>query len=313
MAFLVQGLVNLVVPMALDGEPQKFGPVPVTDVLLSLVLTNSVCAVVGWYCHRSNVLLEALRRVVPKTLPQLRDEAFDLLPQELSMPDEDRESGRPVAPRGIRKRTAAELLFIVLHNGSVSLLAALAWLLHSKALALHAFTLEIAYEVFDTFHLGPSKLEPENIIHHIVSPICILCSTQTDIDFRVLCHLCICIDLSGAILGYSKFLLRFSNVSCQMVYRRLFFVYLALRVIGPYGDTIIIVVNSIVARGGRPLGLPPLTADGRLEPFHTDFTQLYFWAMAVLNAFNGYFCFVIHARSKMRPEVLTHYESTGCH
>ena len=62
-------------------------------------------------------------------------------------------------------------------------------------------------------------MEPETLIHHLVSPICILCSTQTDIDFRVLCQLSICIDLSGAILGMSKFLLRFSHLSASRIYQ----------------------------------------------------------------------------------------------
>ena len=63
-------------------------------------------------------------------------------------------------------------------------------------------------------------MEPETLIHHLVSPICVLCSTQTDVDFRVLCQLCICIDASGAILGMSKFLLRFSHLSASNIYQQ---------------------------------------------------------------------------------------------
>jgi len=74
-----------------------------------------------------------------------------------------------------------------------------------------------------------------------VSPICILCSTQTDIDFRVLCHLCFCIDISGAILGYGKFLLRYAHVSASVVYNRLFWMYFIFRVVLPIIDTVIIV------------------------------------------------------------------------
>ena len=64
-------------------------------------------------------------------------------------------------------------------------------------------------------------MEPETLIHHLVSPICVLCSTQTDVDFRVLCQLCICIDASGAILGMCKFLLRFSHLSASNIYKKL--------------------------------------------------------------------------------------------
>merc|ERR1712014_237298 len=117
------------------------------------------------------------------------------------------------------KRTSTELLFITVHNGSVSILAALAWFAGMPTLALHAFCLEVAYEVFDTVSLGAARMEPETLIHHIVPPICILCSTQTEVDFRVLCHLCICIDVSGAILGYCKFLLRYSHESSTKIYQ----------------------------------------------------------------------------------------------
>jgi len=44
---------------------------------------------------------------------------------------------------------------------------------------------------------------------------------RTDVDFRVLCQLSICIDLSGALLGMSKFLLRFSHLSASKIYQLL--------------------------------------------------------------------------------------------
>ena len=62
-------------------------------------------------------------------------------------------------------------------------------------------------------------MEPETLIHHLVSPICILCATQTDVDYRVLCQLSLCIDISGAVLGVSKFLLRFSHLSASKIYQ----------------------------------------------------------------------------------------------
>merc|ERR1712032_871652 len=203
--------------------------------------------------------------------------------------EEDRKTGNVIS----RKRTATELLFIVVHNGAVAGMAALAWVLMSPKLALYAFCLEVAYEIFDTFSLGLSRLEPETLIHHIVSPICILCSTQTEVDFRVLCHLCICIDVSGAILGYSKFLLRYAHESSTRIYQNLLWVYAALRVVGPLIDTVIIVTTEVRTRGGLFVLGQYSDGDGSLAK--TDRTQLYFWAMAVLNSFNFYFFCVIRA------------------
>ena len=42
----------------------------------------------------------------------------------------------------------------MVHNSAVASLAAWAWLLHWPTLALYAFSLEIGYEVFDSFSLG---------------------------------------------------------------------------------------------------------------------------------------------------------------
>ncbi|CAE8638694.1 unnamed protein product, partial [Polarella glacialis] len=181
---------------------------------------------------------------------------------------------------------------------AVTTLACAAWLLGSPSLALHAFCLEVSYEIFDTFSLGLQRMEPETLIHHIVSPICIICSTQTDVDFRVLCHLCICIDLSGSILGFSKFLLRFSHISATKIYKRLFYIYALLRVALPLIDSVIIVVREVTAKGGFFARFQSIVEDGSTKHGYfarTDWTQLYFWAMAVLNAFNIYFCLVIRA------------------
>jgi len=276
------------------GEPKKFGPRPATEVAVSLVVTTAICSYAGYHLTRSTTLLRLLGRF----RPQLRDEAWI----------EDLESKGGTGAH--RKRSAAELLFIALHNGTVALMAAAAWLIGSPTLALHAFSLEVGYEIFDTFNLGPARLEPETLIHHIVAPICIICSTQTDVDFRVLCHLCICIDFSGAVLGYCKFLLRFAHVSSAQVYRRLGYVHGLMRVFLPLVDTVIIVRNSIVARGGffRWNSLDLESSSHRAMWAQTDWTQLYFWAMAVLNAFNAYFWCVIRARAKLPQHILAQFE-----
>lgn len=290
---VARGILSLVAPV-FPGESQKFGPRPATEVAVSLVVTTALCSAVGYRLTRSSTLVSALGR----WRPQLRDEAW--------IEDSESKGGSGAH----RKRSAGELLFIALHNGTVCLMAALAWLFGSPTLALYAFSLEVSYEIFDTFNLGPGRLEPETLIHHIVSPICILCSTQTDVDFRVLCHLCICIDFSGAVLGYSKFLLRFAHVSSAQVYRNLAYVHGAFRVFLPLIDTVIIVRNSIVARGGL---FHWNHMDLDLDSSHamwaqTDWTQLYFWAMAVLNAFNVYFWYVIKARAKLPQHILTQFE-----
>ena len=67
--------------------------------------------------------------------------------------------------------------------------------------------------------MNSARMEPETLIHHLVSPICILCATQTDVDYRLLCQLSLCIDLSGAVLGLSKFFLRFSHLSAKRIYQ----------------------------------------------------------------------------------------------
>eukprot|EP00746_Dinoflagellata_sp_MGD_P034220 gnl/MRDRNA2_/MRDRNA2_181694_c0_seq1.p1 gnl/MRDRNA2_/MRDRNA2_181694_c0~~gnl/MRDRNA2_/MRDRNA2_181694_c0_seq1.p1 ORF type:complete len:251 (+),score=25.29 gnl/MRDRNA2_/MRDRNA2_181694_c0_seq1:57-755(+) len=197
----------------------------------------------------------------------------------------DREKG------GVGKhRTASEYLFIPVHNGLVALLSAVAWLVGSTKLALYVFCLEVAYEVFDSIWLGPKRLEPETVIHHLVSPICILCSTQTEVDFRVLCHLAICIDLSGAILGFCKFLLRYTHIPAAKIYQRLTYVYVVFRVVLPLIDTMIIVAGELTK---RPV---------------SDWLQLYFWSMAVMDTFNCYFCWVLWHRAKAPNHILNQVE-----
>mmetsp|Transcript_102550 Transcript_102550/g.289636 ORF Transcript_102550/g.289636 Transcript_102550/m.289636 type:complete len:326 (-) Transcript_102550:95-1072(-) len=316
-----RGVLSLAVPL-FPGEPIPFGPWSVQDVLVSLAVSSGACAAAGYCLTRSRFLVQLASRVAP----DLRDEALEELSAhfpEQSARCEDSLKARPddaeacVKPsrRPVAKRFAAELLFITVHNSTVATLAALSWLLGSPYLALLTFNLEVGYEIFDTISLGFKRMEPETLIHHVVSPICIICSTQTEVDFRVLCHLCICIDVSGAVLGYCKFLLRYSHVSSVQIYRNLVWIYGLLRVALPLIDTVIIVRNCLLTRGGV-FGVLAYTqhADGKnIYYARTDWTQLYFWAMAVLDAFNIYFFIVIRTRAKMPPQVVAHLEQTGCH
>mmetsp|Transcript_35505 Transcript_35505/g.110770 ORF Transcript_35505/g.110770 Transcript_35505/m.110770 type:complete len:320 (+) Transcript_35505:63-1022(+) len=311
---LARGALALAVPVFPDTAP--FGHRTLQEVALSLLATTSLCSAAGHFLTRSSVLL----RLASRFHGELRDEAWEqvrLGPQDLQddMQAPDEEADPKATVRKARKRTATELLFIAVHNSAVSFLAAAAWVVGSPTLALHAFTLEVGYEIFDTYTLRLRRLEPETLIHHIVSPICILCSTQTEVDYRVLCHLCICIDASGAVLGYSKFLLHYAHVSASRVYRRLMWVYGLLRVVLSLIDTAIIIRQEVVARGGLFVVTTVVDEEGKYLAFaKTDWTQLYFWAIAVLNAFNIYFFFVIRARARLPPHVVAGYEARmGCH
>lgn len=310
----------LVVPIP-AGDARPMGPLPFSEVAVSLVAMTSLCSLAGYLLthYRPALLLKFVQLLRPE---ELRDEAWEeaklgaVAPQEDSGAVNAAEEGEGDEQKRrpqLRKRNAAELLFIFVHNMAVTVMAAVAWMLGWPSLALHAFSLEVGYEIFDTLSLGMKRMEPETLLHHIVSPICILCSTQTDVDFRVLCHLCICIDLSGAILGYCKFLLRYSHQSASLIYQRLFWIYLPLRVILPLIDTAIIVSREVSKRGGL-LPMRHLTGTDHIAGLgRTDWTQLYFWAMAVLNAFNLYFCLVIRARARLPANLVARWEArTGC-
>lgn len=288
---------------------------PVREVAVSLLVTTALCFLIGRWLTRQPVLVH----LAAPYGPPLRNEAWEEMEKlvvYVGDPSAGAEEGQQQTRRLPARRTGAELLFITAHNGTVTVLAALAWFLGSRALAIHAFTLEVAYEIFDTWNMGVGRMEPETLIHHIVSPICILCSTQTEVDFRVLCHLCICIDLSGAMLGYAKFLLRFGQVSAVEVYRKLTWVYAVLRVVGPLIDTVIILCVEIKSKGGFLNLGRQIDAAGKGYMAKTDWTQMYFWAIAVLNSFNVYFFYVIRARGRMSPQMAAHVErserGTGC-
>ncbi len=108
-------------------------------------------------------------------------------------------------------RTTTELYFIVLHNSLGCLFAALAWFFLSRRLALMTFCYEIGYQLFDgvALYRRYGKLDPETFLHHTFSPMCILFSTQTTIDMRVLCHLSLCIHISGVCMTVGKIKIRY--------------------------------------------------------------------------------------------------------
>ncbi|CAD7973107.1 unnamed protein product [Amoebophrya sp. A25] len=136
-------------------------------------------------------------------------------------------------PRRKYGRTDLELWYIVAHNSIVVLGSALAWLTQSTFLALATFSFEISYEVFDSWAVYSrfGKIDHETLMHHVGAPLCILFATQTRIDMRVLCHLSICIDLSGAVLAFFKLMMRAGRHSIRRLYRALFFVYFPLRIV----------------------------------------------------------------------------------
>lgn len=306
---IVLSPLRILVPIFPERQPS--GPLAVEDIAFSLFVATLICSSAGYFLTRSSPLLlvRLLHRLAPRL--ELRDEVWEepLPGKEISLGHEAAEEGSSTEKRKLlRKRTGPELLFIVVHNGVVATLALLAWVFGAPSLALHAFCLEVSYEIFDSFSLGFQRMEPETLIHHLVSPICVLCSTQTDVDFRVLCQLCICIDLSGAILGMCKFLLRFSHLSASNIYKRLTMVYLVLRVILPVIDTVIIVLRELSVKGGFFSRMQLQTAN--TNPFsRTDWMQLYFWSMAVMNAFNAYFFLVVRARARLPAQVVASWEA----
>jgi len=317
---MVQGALTLVAPV-FPGEPMPFGPTPFGEVAVVAALGAGICALAGVaLTHNRQGGAMLIRAAARFHGGELRDEVWAEIEPEVEdrgSADGSLEEAKPrYGNRAVKKRTGPELLFIVVHNGSVSVVAALAWLFGSRSLALFAFCMEVGYEFFDTYSLGSKRLEPETLIHHLVSPICILCSTQTEVDFRVLCHLCICIDLSGAILGYSKFLLRYAHISSTQVYARLVWIHGLLRVAGPFIDTGIIMYKEVQTHGGiSRLGQALASSSGGFDSatIRSDMTQLYFWAMAVLDAFNLYFFFVIRQRAGMPRHMTDTLEWTGCH
>mmetsp|Transcript_45752 Transcript_45752/g.83805 ORF Transcript_45752/g.83805 Transcript_45752/m.83805 type:complete len:311 (-) Transcript_45752:14-946(-) len=293
-----RGLLTLAVPI-FAGDAIPFGPWRFHQVAPVLICAVALCGLAQRLLVHSGLLLRLLApHITAKLQVDLRDDAWLPTPP---LPPAD----KPLPSH--RRRTASELLFIVFHNGLVVIGSMLAWLFGSPCLGLCTFCFEIAYEVCDAYSLGLARLEPETLLHHLVAPICIFCSMSTKIDVRVLCHLSICIDASGAILGFSKFLLQYAHVSAGMVYRRLLYIYVVLRVVLPFIDTGIIVQDCLVANGGF---LRIKTYGDASMPMlqHDDWMQLYFWAMAVMDAFNAYFCWVIWVRAGKSGASLVHLQ-----
>merc|ERR1711865_1271671 len=93
------------------------------------------------------------------------------------------------------------------------------------------------------------------------------------------------------------------------IYRRLVLPYALTRIVMPLGDSALIVWNVVEDRGGMFNLVTKHTVDGEpISHIQTDWTQLYFWAMAVLNAFNAYFFMVIRQRARMPPHVAAAYD-----
>merc|ERR1712118_396850 len=78
--------------------------------------------------------------------------------------------------------------------------------------------------------------------------------------------------------------------SIGAVYRRLAWVYLFLRVIGPLVDTVIILVELL-----------------RTDPV-PEWARIYIWSMGVLDTLNAYFCYVIWTRGKSSEHILQRWE-----
>ncbi|CAK0842818.1 unnamed protein product [Prorocentrum cordatum] len=125
---VARGLLALAVPVFPAGSQVPFGPVPLLDVLLSLAVATVLCSAAGHHLTRSGLLL-SLRGLLPHHA-ELRDEAVEeeahLAAVREPLGDDasaDGTGGGKARPAGPRKRTVAELLFIVVHNAAVAMLS----------------------------------------------------------------------------------------------------------------------------------------------------------------------------------------------
>lgn len=198
-------------------------------------------------------------------------------------------------------RTDVELWYIIYHNLFASFIGGVAWFTLSRSLALICFAFEISYEVWDSYLLYSrfKKIDPETLLHHVMAPISIILSTQTTVDFRILLHAGICIDLSGAVMAYAKIYMRrllsprsvkeaksssslLSPRSVKEVYRILFFIFIPLRIVLPYFDTVLVLHNYFVESSRRG------------EPY--AWSQLWFLSFMAQNCLNGYFANLIYSK-----------------
>ena len=185
-------------------------------------------------------------------------------------------------------RGSHNLAFIVLHNGCVATLSLVAGVMGSRQLALLAFALEIGYECADIL-LMRNNLDSTTIIHHIASPVVIICSCFTNIDVRVLCQLCFCIDASGCVLSACKLWMRFGTTPRVDVYRTLTVSYLLLRIFGAYGNTAMILYGIFKQFG---IMMP-------------EWMRAYLLGMMMLNVLNGYYGYIMLERSFLTPQLLS--------
>lgn len=252
---------RVLVPAAFD-PPIPFGPVPCVDVAVSLGVAVLCVSGLGASCLWC-IFPRALRWISPQQAARARE----------------KERSAAAGFRGI-----FNLAFIVLHNSIVTLLSALAAALQSPTMALHVFMLEVAYHIFDAAVMAlANRLDHTTVFHHTLAPIAIFCSTRTQVDFRVLCHLMVLIDASGAAIAMGKLNMRFGG-SRSHTYKVMAVLYVATRVVGAIVDTILIVAS--------------LLREKRLE----GFAQHYIQVMLLLNVLNGYFAHVLVTRAFLAPK-----------
>ncbi|KAF4668167.1 hypothetical protein FOZ61_006969 [Perkinsus olseni] len=246
-------------------EDMIFGPVSWREMMTSIVEMTLLASVLGAVTLRSSLLPETWKR------PHEKSKKYS--------------------------RTSAELLLVAIHNSLVVVLSLISYYAaptHQSRdwWALRAFAFEIGYEVFDTVHTN-RRLSPDALIHHICSPVAIATSAFTKSDIRLLLHLAVCMDVSGAWLAGCKLVSRHWKVDSAgstrksaRYYRWMLAVYLPCRVVFPIYDIALIVMQLCYLES--PFGtwsLPP------------DWTRPYIWSMAVLMAFNCYFCWILVKKS----------------
>ncbi|KAF4692699.1 hypothetical protein FOZ60_012812 [Perkinsus olseni] len=161
-------------------EDMIFGPVSWREMITSIVEMTLLASVLGVVILRSSILPETWKK------PHEKSKKYS--------------------------RTSAELLLVAIHNSLVVVLSLISYYAaptHQSRdwWALRAFAFEIGYEVFDTVHTN-RRLSPDALIHHICSPVAIITSAFTKSDIRLLLHLAVCMDVSGAWLAGCKLVSR---------------------------------------------------------------------------------------------------------
>ncbi|KAF4665161.1 hypothetical protein FOL47_004736 [Perkinsus chesapeaki] len=236
-----------------------YGPITVKSITINVIEMTLLASLLGFVLLRSKLLPESWKK------PHEKAKKYS--------------------------RTSAELVLVAVHNALVVLMCLIAANASTRTSrnwwALHAFSFEIGYEVFDLVNTN-RRLSPDALIHHICSPVAILTSAFTSTNVNLLLHLAICMDFSGAWLALCKLVSRHhagadeGKRKSSHEYRRMLLVYLPCRVILPTYDIALILEQLCYL--DNPFGtwsLPP------------DWTRPYIWSMSVLMAFNGYFCWML--------------------